>query len=132
MACDERLVERIRGLLKGSANVRERRMFGGVCFTLNGNMFCGVVKDEIMLRTGPAQYLSALRAPHAREMDFTGRPMAGYVFVEKEGFASEAALRKWLDVAEAFVRTLPAKTSKRRVDLQSANRGRGGNRADKI
>jgi TfoX/Sxy family transcriptional regulator of competence genes len=110
MACDERLVERIRGVLKRTANVRERRMFGGVCFTLNGNMFCGVVKDEIMVRVGPAQYLSALRTPHAREMDFTGQPMAGYVFVEKEGFASESALRKWLHVAEAFVSRLPAKT----------------------
>ncbi len=114
MACDERLVARIRGVLRRTANVRERRMFGGVCFTLNGNMFCGVVKDEIMVRVGPAQYLSALRTPNAREMDFTGRPMAGYVFVDKAGFASEAALRKWLDVAGAFVRTLPAKTPKPR------------------
>jgi hypothetical protein len=124
MAYDERLVERIRGLLKGTANVHERRMFGGVCFTLNGNMFCGVVKDEIMVRTGPAQFYSALRTPHAREMDFTGRAMAGYVFVAKEGFASEAALRKWLDVAETFVHTLPAKTPKRRVDLRQRTRGR--------
>jgi hypothetical protein len=122
MACDERLVQRIRDSLRDIANVHERRMFGGACFTLNGNMFCGVVKDEIMVRVGPDRYLQSLRMPHTREMDFTGLPLAGYVFVAKMGLASDASLRKWLDMAGTFARALPAKATKRRAGSPSRSR----------
>jgi TfoX/Sxy family transcriptional regulator of competence genes len=112
MACDEQLVLRMRDALQGVAGVGERRMFGGVCFTLNGNMCCGVVKDEIMVRVGPEKYSSALEHPHAREMDFTGRTMQGYVFVAKPGFESDASLRAWIDKARLFVGALSAKARK--------------------
>jgi len=129
MACDESLVQRIRDALEGVANIHERRMFGGACFTLNGHMFCGVVNDEIMVRVGPDRYLQALRTPHAREMDFTGRPMAGYVFVAKRGLASDASLRKWLDMAETFARALPAKATKQRPGSPSRKKAAGVRRA---
>jgi TfoX/Sxy family transcriptional regulator of competence genes len=113
MACDEQLVLRIRETLQDVAGVSERRMFGGACFTLNGNMFCGVVKDEIMVRVGQENYSSALRRPHAREMDFTGRAMQGYVFIARPGFKSGLSLRAWIHKALDYVGTLPAKAPKR-------------------
>jgi TfoX/Sxy family transcriptional regulator of competence genes len=93
------------------AGLTERRMFGGVCFGLNGHMLCGVVKDEIMVRIGPEAYARALRKPHAREMDFTGRAMIGYVYVAEPGFRSDVSLQAWLELACQFVHTLPAKAA---------------------
>jgi len=114
MPCDEELVRRVHAALADLEQVRERRMFGGACFTLNGHMFCGVVRDELMVRVGPARYHRALQRPHTREMDFTGRPMAGYVFVAKSGLTSDASLRKWLHIGGTFVRALPVKVHPRR------------------
>ena len=109
MACDEELVQRIRVALGDAADLSERRMFGGVCFMLNGHMLCGVVKDEMMVRVGPDNYAKALEAPHARPMDFTGRPMVGCVFVEPPGIRSDTALRQWVTLARRFVEALPPK-----------------------
>lgn len=114
MACDEQLVERIRAVLKGSHGAGERRMFGGVCFTINGNMVCGVVKDDLMVRVGPDNYEDALKQPHARPMDFTGRPMKGYVFVAAPGVKSESSLKDWVGAGVAHVRTLPPKSPQRK------------------
>lgn len=84
-------------------------MFGGLAFMIAGNMLCAVGSDHLMVRVGPAAYETALREPHAKEMKFTGRPMRGYVTVDPAGYASQAALRKWLTRALSFVTTLPAK-----------------------
>jgi TfoX/Sxy family transcriptional regulator of competence genes len=113
MSCDEHLVERIRALLAGTPGLAERRMFGGVCFTLDGHMAVGVARSDLMVRVGPERYQHALLQPHAREMDFTGRPMRGYVFVGAEGTRSDADLRDWLEAGLAFVRSLPPKARKR-------------------
>lgn len=112
MACDEGLVERIRQAVMGRHGYGEKRMFGGVCFTLNGNMACGVAGSELMARIGPAAYLRALAEPHVREMDFTGRPMKGYVFIGVDGIAEDPDLARWIDLAEAFVSTLPDKSKR--------------------
>jgi hypothetical protein len=61
--------------------VRLMKMFGGLAFMLNGNMCCGIVRDELMVRVGPDQYAGAVTQPHAREMDFTGGPMRGMIMV---------------------------------------------------
>lgn len=114
MACDEGLVERIRNALAGVYGVGEKRMFGGVCFTLNGNMVCGVVKDRLMLRLGAVAATEALRHRHAKPMDFTGRPMKGYLYVESEGLAEDAELQGWIDAARAFVAAMPIKPPKAR------------------
>jgi hypothetical protein len=84
-------------------------MFGGIAFMLHGNMCCGVVKDTLMVRVGPEQYAKALAEPHARPMDFTGRPLNGFVYVGPAGYKTEAALRQWLKRATNFVASLPAK-----------------------
>lgn len=114
MSCDEGLVQRIRQDLRSTPGVAERRMFGGVCFTLNGHMVCGVVKDELMVRVGGGAYAAALAMPHARPMDFTGRPMKGYVFIDADGIQSDTSLWHWLERGLVFVHTLPAKAPKAR------------------
>lgn len=113
MACDEKLVKRVRVVLEQIGGTGERRMFGGVCFTLNGNMVCGIVKSDLMVRVGPDKYEDALRHPHAREMDFTGRPMKGYVFVGASGIANDASLKNWIESGLAYVGTLPVKLPKK-------------------
>jgi TfoX/Sxy family transcriptional regulator of competence genes len=112
MAYDEKLAVRVRQLLEAKAKgkVGERRMFGGLCFLLDGNMIVGVEKNRLMVRVGKAAYAAALARPHAREMDFTGKPMAGYVFVGAEGLRNSRVLAAWIARAEAFVATLPPKS----------------------
>lgn len=122
MPYEERLAERIRAVLSGWSGVEERRMFGGIAFLLRGNMCCGVTNDLLVLWLGTQGAELALSARHTREMDFTGKPMKGMVYVEPEGSRTEAELRGWLEQAVQFVQTLPEKrgvkggsrTSKRR------------------
>jgi len=87
-------------------------MFGGVCFTINGNMVCGVAKDDLMVRVGPDKYEDALNQPHARPMDFTGQSMNGYVFVAALGVKSESSLKDWVGTGVAHVQTLPPQSPK--------------------
>jgi len=82
-------------------------MFGGVAFLLHGNMCCGVVKDLLVLRLGSTGAELALTKPHTREMDFTGKPMKGMVYVEPEGVRTERKLQAWLELAVRFTQTLP-------------------------
>ena len=109
MAYDEHLAERIGRIVDGTLGLSEKKMFGGVAFMKHGLMFCGLVKDELMVRVGPDQYEQALTRPHTRPMDFTGRPMKGYVYVAKPGLRTEAMLRGWIKRGLDFVATLPEK-----------------------
>ncbi len=84
-------------------------MFGGVAFMLGGNMCCGVIEDNLVVRVGPDAYETVLREPHARPMDFTGRPLEGFVYVDRGGFESPSALRAWIDRGVEFVKRLPPK-----------------------
>ena len=109
MAYDEGLAERIRGLLEDRGKVSERRMFGGLAFLMRGHMTVGIVKDELMVRVGPESYAHALSEPHARAMDFTGRPMKGLVFVSPEGIESDTDLEHWVERGFGYAASLPAK-----------------------
>ena len=109
MAYDETLAQRIRELLADKHSVVEKKLFGGIAFMLRGNMACGIVKDELMVRVGPERYDDALARPHARPMDFTGRPMKGMVYVGPEGLRSDADLAGWVRRGVEFAATLPAK-----------------------
>lgn len=113
MPYDEGLAERIREHFEGRRDVSEKKMFGGLCVLVNGNMCCGIVKDELMLRVGADGYDEALAEPHAREMDFTGRALKGMIYVSCEGFAEDEDLAAWLDRADRFARSLPAKAEKK-------------------
>ena len=106
MAYDEAVAERVRGALSEQPGLVEKKMFGGLCFMVRGNLCRGIVKDELMVRVGPDQSAKALREPHAREMDFTGRPMKGMVYVGRQGFQSEAALEKWMQYGLRFALSL--------------------------
>ena len=109
MAFDEAVAKRVREALAGAPDVVEKRMFGGIAFMVRGNMCCGVIGDRLMLRVGPKRYETALSRPHARAMDFTGRPMKGMVYVEPAGFASLRDLKAWIEKAMEFTLSLPAK-----------------------
>ncbi len=109
MAFDEAVAERVHNTLAGSPDVVEKRMFGGIAFMIRGNMCCGVIDDRLLLRVGPDGYEAAQSRPHAKPMDFTGRPMKGFVFVEPKGFASAGDLTAWIARAIMFALSLPAK-----------------------
>jgi TfoX/Sxy family transcriptional regulator of competence genes len=87
-----------------------KKMFGGTCYLINGNMVCGVYRDYLILRLGEKNAKEVIGKPHVRPMDITGRPMKGWVMVEREGFAG-ALLQKWLEQARDFAATLPPKVS---------------------
>ena len=109
MPYDQDLAHRIRQALGDLPGLTEKEMFGGVGFLLHGNMACGVHKDKLIVRVGPANHEKALAAPHARPFDITGRPMKGWVMVDAGGFAAEKALREWVRQGVEFARTLPPK-----------------------
>jgi TfoX/Sxy family transcriptional regulator of competence genes len=109
MAYDEGLAQRIREHLEERSDVSERKMFGGAAFMLAGNMCCGVVADELMVRVGADGYEDALAQPDARAMDFTGKPMRGMVYVGVPGIAEDDDLGAWIDRGVSFASSLPAK-----------------------
>ena len=109
MAYDEGLAERLRVLLRQHNNVTEKKMFGGLAFMLNGHMFVGILGERLMARVGPAGYADSLRRPHVSEMDFTGKPMKGYVYIAPEGFESDRDLESWVTLCARFVSMLPPK-----------------------
>ena len=96
MPFDESVAVRIRTLLRGVDCVDEKRMFGGLTFMVNGHMCCGIVGDDLVVRTGPEEYEEALSQPHARPMNFTGRPMRGFLYVAPEGYRSARNLKSWV------------------------------------
>lgn len=109
MAYDEKLAERVRKTLGRRRGVTEKKMFGGLCFLVNGNMACGVEKENLVIRVGPEHYERALSRPEARPMDFTGRALKGFVYVSPPGFRTAAALKKWVELGAGFARSLPKK-----------------------
>jgi len=109
MAYDEGLAERIREIVQSRPGIAEKKMFGGLAFMANGHMFVGVQDSTLMARVGPAGYAGALAKPHVRTMDFTGRPLTGYVYVAAEGLESDEALADWVKACLAFVAALPPK-----------------------
>jgi len=109
MAYDEGVAHRVREELTDNKRITEKKMFGGIAFMLSGNMCVGVVKDQLMLRVGKDQYDDLLKKKHVKKMDFTGKAMKGFIYLEPEGFAEDEDLNKWLEKARSFVSTLPAK-----------------------
>ena len=109
MGYDEQLADRVRSLLAVFPGISERKMFGGLAFLLRGNMCCGVVGGELMVRVGRESYEAALHEPYAREMDFTGRPLRGFIYVAAEGLTSEGDLRAWVERGARYAESLPPK-----------------------
>ena len=109
MAFDEQLAGRIRTHLGKRPGLSEKKMFGGIAFLMRGNMCCGVHRDALMVRLDPADTDRALAEPHTRVFDLTGRPMKGWILVERNGLATGQQLGKWVDRAAQYAGSLPAK-----------------------
>lgn len=109
MAFDETLADRIRKRLGKHAGLAEKKMFGGIAFLLNGNMCVGVHGKDLIVRLDPEKTEKALSEPNTRRFDLTGRPMKGWMLVEPPGLASDADLKKWIDIATKFAASLPKK-----------------------
>jgi hypothetical protein len=109
MAFDEVLAERVRRRLARRRNIEEKKMFGGVGFLLGGNLIVGVWKDSLVVRLGPGEGDEALKEPHVKEFDITGRAMKGWVLVGPGGVEDDEQLGNWIRRAARFVGTLPAK-----------------------
>ena len=108
MAYDERLAARVRTLLVDRTDVTERTMFGGLTFMIGGYMCCGVNGNELIVRLDPEREDEALARPHARPMDFTGRPMRGFITVRPDGLKG-SRLSRWVQEAVAQAASLPPK-----------------------
>jgi TfoX/Sxy family transcriptional regulator of competence genes len=111
MAYNEKLADRIREALAPVPEATEKNMFGGVCFMVDDKMCMGVVKDDLMCRTDPAVYEELLEKQGSRPMDFTGRPMKGYIFVSEEGLKTKKDLMFWVERCLAYNKQ--AKASKK-------------------
>jgi TfoX/Sxy family transcriptional regulator of competence genes len=109
MSFDETLTDRVREALGPRRGLTERKMFGGLAFMLRGNMCCGVLKRELIVRVPPDETDDLLAEPHTRAFDFTGRPMRGFVVIRPAGCEHDGTLADWVDRAVAFAATLPAK-----------------------
>ena len=108
MAYDEKLAGRVRALLEGKRGIAEKKMFGGIAFLLRGNMCCGVLDANLVARVGAENYDKALRRRHVRPMNFTGRPLKGFVYVGPAGTRTRRDLQRWLDQSTAFASSLAA------------------------
>jgi TfoX/Sxy family transcriptional regulator of competence genes len=114
MAFNEKLSSRIREAIACLPNVEEKHMFGGVCYMLNGKMCVGVVKDEMMCRIDPAVYEESLSRKGVREMEFTGRPMKGYIFVSEEGMRTKKDFDHWIGLCIDFNKKAKAAKKKKK------------------
>ena len=108
MAYNLKLAQRLRAELSGIPVV-EKKMFGGIGFLLNGNMACGVNKDDLIVRVDPEKHTALLKKPHVKPFDMTGKPMKGWLLVEADGVKTEKQLSAWVMDSVGFASTLPAK-----------------------
>ena len=103
MSYDEKLADRTREIISRThKRVEEKKMFGGVCFMVNGKMCVGVEKERLMVRLDHAIYEDVIDKDGCTPMDFTGRVMKGYVFVDINSLTTEKKLGYWLDIALEF------------------------------
>ena len=109
MSYDPSIDARIVKIIARWPGTARKKMFGGVCHLHKGNMFCGVYQSYLVLRLGEEAATAALEQKHTKPFDITGKPMRGWVMVDKDGFKSDDALKNWLAQAKAFASKLPPK-----------------------
>ena len=113
MAYSEILVSRLQKILSGRQGIDEKKMFGGLSFLVNGKMFCGVLKNDLVVRVNPHDSETLLKRAHVRPMDFTGRPMKGFLYVGLDGCKTDEDLQGWVDLSLNFMESLPVKKIKK-------------------
>ncbi|MFL7812720.1 MAG: TfoX/Sxy family protein [Anaerolineales bacterium] len=109
MVYDENLAQRVRVLIEKERGFSEKKMFGGIGYLLHGNMACGVIRQDLIVRVGADRYLDALVQPHVELFDMTGRAMTGWVIVKEPGYQDDQDLQDWVSQGVEYARTLPPK-----------------------
>ena len=110
MSYDEKLVERVRKFLPKA--IEEKKMFGGLSFLFHGKMFCGILKDDLVVRINKNDYEKFVSKPYVRPMDFTGKPMKGFLYVSSGGYKEDKELKEWIEVGFRYVLSLNEKKNK--------------------
>jgi len=115
MAYNEKLADRAREIIAATHNItEEKKMFGGLCFMVNDKMCVGIESERVMLRIGPDGFEEALEKEGCQPMDFTGKIMKGYVFVDADVLKTKKQLNYWLQLALAFnAKAKPSKKKKK-------------------
>lgn len=109
MAYDTKLAQRVRSALKSSRSTTEREQFGGVAFLIRGNVACGIIGDDLLVRVGPDRHAEVMESKDARLFSLTGRPSKGWVLIRPAGLKSAASLKKWVQMGVDFAKSLPPK-----------------------
>jgi TfoX/Sxy family transcriptional regulator of competence genes len=113
MAYNEKLADKVRALISEThKNIEEKKMFGGLCFMVNGKMCVGVEQERLMLRIDPGKYEEVIEKEGCRPMDFTGKPMKGFVFVDTDVLQTKKQLQYWINLALEYNKI--AKASKKK------------------
>lgn len=115
MAYNEKLADRVRTVIADQNAVEEKKMMGGLTFMVNGKMCVGVLNNDLMIRLDPAVYDAALKKKGCRPMDFTGKPMRGFVFISPEGYKTKKDLNDWVQLALDFNKI--AKLTKKNIAI---------------
>lgn len=115
MMTNDQLADRVREMIADiTPNVTEKRMFGGICFMVDDKMLVGVTKERLMARVGPDAYEAALEQEGCRPMDFSGRSMKGFVYIEDEGIATKKKLHYWISLAMEYNKIAPLAKKKKK------------------
>ena len=114
VAYNEELAGRVRAALADRTDVEEKKMFGGLTFMVAGQMCCGVLKNDLVVRIEPDEFDKLVGQPHVRPFDFTGRPMQGMVYVHSDGLAEPEVLRAWVQRGTNYVAAHPAAAKRRK------------------
>ena len=109
MAYDEGVAQRVRERINNQPGYDEKKMFGGIGFLIHGNMACGVIRDDLIIRVGGENYTDSLLKPHVELFDMTGQAMTGWVIVKEPGYRNDRDLEDWIGQGVAYALTLPAK-----------------------
>ena len=112
MPYDTILEEKIGKITLSWDGIEKKKMFGGICYLINGNMCFGIWKDNLIVRMAPALAIEKLKDQNVKEFDITGKPMKGWVMVEKETWQNKKKLVEWLDIGRSFALALPKKVKK--------------------
>jgi TfoX/Sxy family transcriptional regulator of competence genes len=122
MAYDEKLEARIRDLLGPRTDLEAKKMFGGLCFLINGNMACGVLNDDLIAKVDPERNDTLLKKPGARPFDFTGRPMKGILYVGPAGVKAAKDLRFWVEISLRHALSKPPKAGRKKMGAKNSAR----------
>jgi hypothetical protein len=109
MAYDLKLAQRVRTTIGSASGLSEREQFGGIAFLVRGNVACGIIGEDLLVRVGPDMHEAAMKMKGAKPFSLTGRPSKGWVLASRSGLKGPATLKQWVDMGLEFARSLPPK-----------------------